>query len=114
MSSNSHLDCTDSLNGRDTKDRVVSNAESGRILGEWIVLEYERSSHREIRWSFRSFSEAEEFRFKRKEFYRIIGLEKKRALAPALPEISETEMELFERILENPEWLSRIMHQFVS
>ena len=84
-------------------------------MGEWTVLEYERSSHREIRlWSFQSFREAEEFRFKRKEFYRIIGLEKKRVLAPALPDISETEMELFERILEDPEWLSQIMHQFVS
>jgi len=84
-------------------------------LGEWVVLEYERSSHRKIRlWSFRSFSEAEEFRFKREEFYQIIGLEKKRVLAAALPDISQAEMQLFERILANPEWLSQIMHQFVS
>ena len=95
--------------------RVASKPESVRILGEWVVLEYERSSHRKIRlWSFQSFSEAEEFRLKRKEFYRIIGLEKKWVLAPALPNISRAEMELFERIIEKPEWLSRIMHQFVS
>ena len=88
--------------------------ESVRILGEWVVLEYERSSHRRIQlWSFQSFSEAEEFRLKRKEFYRIIGLEKKRVLAPALPSISRAEMELFERILTTPEWLNRIMRQFV-
>jgi len=84
------------------------------ILGEWIVREYERSSRRKIRlWSFRSFSEAEEFRFKRKEFYEILGLEKKRVLAEPLPAISQPEMELFERILANPEWLSLIMRQFV-
>jgi hypothetical protein len=65
-------------------------------------------------WNFRNFNDAEQFRIKREEFYRTIGLENERVLAPAVPEISETEMELFERILENPEWLSRIQHQFVS
>lgn len=84
-------------------------------MGEWVVPEYERSSRRKIKlWSFQSFSEAEEFRFKRQEFYRIIGLEKKRVLGAALPNISRAEMEIFERILANPKWLSRIMHQYDS
>jgi hypothetical protein len=84
-------------------------------VGEWAVIEYERSSGRRIRlWSFPSFSDAEVFRVKREEFYRIIGLEKKRNFTPALPKISETEMQLFERIIENPEWMSRITHQFIG
>jgi hypothetical protein len=65
-------------------------------------------------WSFPSFNDAEVFRLKREEFYRIIGLEKKRSFTPALPKISETEMQLFERIIENPEWMSRITHQFIG
>jgi hypothetical protein len=107
------VDCSLSLNGRARGDSSASTLELARILGEWVVLESERSSHRKIRlWSFRSFSEAEEFRFRRKEFYRIIGLEQERILSPALPDISQAEMELFERIVANPEWLSLIMRQF--
>jgi hypothetical protein len=85
------------------------------IVGEWVVIEYKRSSGRRIKlWSFPSFSDAEVFRVKRGEFYRTIGLEKKRTFTPALPRISDAEMELFERIIENPDWMSLIMHQFVG
>ena len=93
----------------------TSNQEPDKILGEWVVNEYERTTHRKIKsWSFRSFSEAEEFRFKRAEFYRVIGLDKKRLLAAASPDISNVEMELFEMIVTNPDWLNRIMRKFVT
>ena len=82
-------------------------------MGEWIVVEYKRSSARKIRsWSFRSFNEAEDFRAKRKEFYRMIGLEKVRALSSASPKISRPELELFKTILSNPKLLKGIMHHF--
>jgi hypothetical protein len=82
-------------------------------LGEWVVLEFKRSSARKIRlWSFRSFSEAEEFRLKRKEFYRMIGLVKERGLTPASPKISRSEMELFETIIGSRQLLRGIMHEF--
>jgi len=97
------------------KTRFTPKPESERILGEWVVNEYERSTHRKIKsWSFRSFNEADEFRFKREEFYRTIGLDKKRVLAAASPDISNVEMELFERIVTNPDWLNRIMRKFVT
>jgi hypothetical protein len=84
-------------------------------MGEWAVIEYERYSRRKVKeWIFPSFNAAELFRVKREEFYRTIGLEKRRALSPALPKISEAEMELFERIIENPEWMSVIMQQLVG
>jgi hypothetical protein len=83
-------------------------------LGEWTVIEYATTSGRKIKsWSFPSFNEAEIFRAERLEFYRTIGLDKKRHLTPALPKISAGEMELFERIIENPEWMRRIRYQFV-
>jgi len=85
-----------------------------KALGEWAVIEYATASGRKIKsWSFPSFSEAEVFRSKRMEFYRTIGLDKKRHFTPALPRISAGEMELFERIIENPKWMRRIRHQFV-
>jgi len=78
-------------------------------VGEWTVIEYELSSGHEITmWNFTSFTEAETFRHRRQEFYRTIGLEKKRDLTKALPKISDAEMELFEKIIQNPEWMSRI------
>ena len=83
-------------------------------MGEWAVIEYSTKSGRKIKlWSFPSFSEAEAFRSERTELYRTIGLDKKRHFTPALPRISVGEMELFERIIENPEWMRRIRHQFV-
>jgi hypothetical protein len=85
------------------------------FVGEWAVIEYERPSGRMIwQWSFPSFTDAEVFRVNREEFYRTIGFEKKRQFTPALPRVSDVEMELFERIIENPEWMSRIVHQFVG
>jgi len=85
------------------------------IVGEWAVVEYERSSGRRIKlWSFPSFSDAEVFRLKREEFYRTIGFEKTRNLTMALPKISDAEMELFETIIQNPRLMRRIMHQFVG
>jgi hypothetical protein len=65
-------------------------------------------------WSFRSFSEAEEFRLKRGEFYRSIGLDRKRGLTPPSPEISREEMEMFEEIVENPKLLRRVRRQFAT
>jgi hypothetical protein len=84
-------------------------------MGEWLVVEYQRSSHRKVKsWSFPSFNDAEVFRIKREEFYRTIGLEKKRAFTHAMPKISEAEIELFQRIIENPEWMSLVIRQFVG
>jgi hypothetical protein len=84
-------------------------------MGEWAVIEYERSTRRYIRlWSFQSFTDAETFRRNRQEFYRTIGLEKKRNFTPALPRISRAEMELFESIIESPEMMSHIMAQFAG
>ena len=83
-------------------------------MGEWTIVEYEPSSGRMITtWSFPSFKDAEAFRIARQEFYRSINAEKQQALTPALPLISDAEMELFEKIVANPEWMSRILHQLV-
>jgi len=84
-------------------------------MGEWIVVEYQRSSGRRVKtWSFPSFNNAEVFRANREEFYRTIGLEKKRAFTPAIPKISEAEILLFQRIIENPEWMNLIIQQFAG
>jgi len=85
------------------------------VVSEWTVIEYEPSSGRKITvWSFPSFREADAFRQIREEFYRTIGLEGKRGFTPALPKISDAEMELFERIIQNPAWMNRIMHRLVG
>ena len=84
-------------------------------MGEWVVVEYQRSSRRKVKlWSFPSFKDAEVFRIKREEFYRTIGLEKKRAFTRAMPKISDAEIELFQKIVENPEWMRLVIHQFVG
>jgi hypothetical protein len=84
-------------------------------MGEWAVIEYEPSTGRRIKqWSFPSFTDAQLFRRKRVELYRTIGFEKKRHFTPALPTISAAEMDLFERIIQNPEWMRRIMNRFVG
>lgn len=84
-------------------------------MGEWVVIEFRRSSGRRVKlWSFPSFNDAEAFRIKREEFYRTIGLEKKRAFTQAMPKISDAEIELFQRIVENPEWMSLVIHQMVG
>jgi len=83
-------------------------------MGEWTIVEYEPSSGRMITaWNFPSFKDAEAFRSARQEFYRSINVEKQQALTSALPLISDAEMELFEKIVTNPEWMSRIRHQLV-
>ena len=85
-----------------------------KALGEWAVIEYATGSGRKIKlWSFLSFDEAEIFRSHRMEFYRTIGFDKKRHFTPARPRVSDGEMELFERIIENPKWMRRIRQQFV-
>jgi len=84
-------------------------------LGDWVVFEYERSSARRVStWKFSSFSEAEAFRFKRSEFYRTIGLSKKRRLTAPLPKISRAEMDLFQEIVENPKLLRHAKDQFAN
>jgi len=84
------------------------------IMGAWTVIEYDAKSGRKITgWTFPSFPDAETFRHTRKEFYESIGVAN-RELTRALPRISEAEMELFEKIIQNPEWMSRIMHQMTD
>jgi hypothetical protein len=84
-------------------------------MGEWVVVEYQRSSRRKVKlWTFPSFNDAQVFRIKREEFYRTIGLEKKRAFTRAMPKISDAEIELFQKIVEDPEWMSLVIHQFVG
>jgi len=83
-------------------------------MGAWTVIEYDAKSGRKITgWTFPSFPDAETFRHTRKEFYESIGVAN-RELTRALPRISEAEMELFEKIIQNPEWMSRIMHQMTD
>ena len=85
------------------------------FMGEWAVIEYKRLSGRKVKvWSFQSFSEAEVFRAKRLEFYRTIRLEKKRAFTPPLPKISNAEMDLFERIIEDSQLMALITRQFID
>jgi hypothetical protein len=94
---------------------MVSEEKCVSILGKWVVLEYARPSARKIMlWSFRSFNEAVEFRLKREEFYRNIGLDRKRGLTPPSPKISREEMEMFEEIVEDPELLRRVRRQFAA
>jgi len=83
------------------------------ILGKWVVLEYEHPSARKlISWSFPNFNEAEQFCHEREEFYRSIGLDRKRRLTLPVPEISREEIEMFKEILGNPELLRRVQHKF--
>jgi hypothetical protein len=84
-------------------------------LGEWAVIEYEVSTGLKITmWSFPSFTDAKVFRHMREEFYKCIGVKRKRDLTPPLPRISDAEMELFEKIIQDQEWMSRIMQQLVG
>ena len=83
-------------------------------MGDWTIIEYEPSSGRKVTvWNFPSFRDADEFRYMREEFYRSIGVEN-RGLTEAHPRISDAEMELFEKIIQNPKWMSRIMRQLVG
>ena len=83
------------------------------MAGLWKVVEYDRRSSRTIkRWSFQNYGEAEEFRRKREEFYRVIGLDKKRALTDALPEIAREEIELLRKIIQSPQLLEQVKRSF--
>ena len=83
------------------------------LSGLWKVLEYEHPSSRIVKvWQFRDYNEANEFREKREEFYRITGLDQSRALSEVLPEIAPEEIELFAKIIENPHLLRHVMRTF--
>ena len=83
------------------------------LAGVWRVAEYNRRSSRTIKlWRFESYAEADEFRRRREEFYRIIGLEKTRALTDAYPEIAREEIELFAKIIQSPRLLQHVKRAF--
>ena len=63
-------------------------------------------------WRFQNYEEAEEFRKKRKELYRSIGLDRERTLTEPLPEISGGEFDLFMKILQTPELLDHVRRTF--
>lgn len=82
-------------------------------MGLWKVVEYERSTNRTIKvWRFQNFSEADAFRQRREELYGMIGLSPEHALSQTLPEISKSEVDLFKKIVENPELLNHVMRSF--
>ena len=82
-------------------------------MGLWKVVEYKRSTNRTIKvWRFQSFSEADGFRQRREELYGMVGLVAGLGLSKALPEISKLEVDLFKKIVENPELLDHVMRSF--
>jgi ABC-type glutathione transport system ATPase component len=82
-------------------------------LASWKVLEYERSPEMEMKaWRFQTYSEAEEFRKRRQEFYRLVGLDEERTLTKPLPEVSGGELELVKKILQTPEFLDHVRRTF--
>jgi len=79
----------------------------------WNVLEYDRTSSQEIRsWTFPSFAEADDFRRNRQEFYKSIGLDKQRSLTTPSPEVSQEEIELLKKIMNDPELLEGIKRRW--
>jgi len=81
-------------------------------LGLWKVFEYEHSTGRIKAWRFPGFIEAEKFRREREELYVAIGLDAERGFSQAQPEISKSEVDLFTKIVENPELLHHVMRCF--
>ena len=82
-------------------------------MGLWKVVEYERTTNRTIKvWRFQSFSEADAFRQRREELYGLVGLDTANGLSKALPEISKLEVDVFQKIMENPELLAHVMRSF--
>jgi len=81
-------------------------------LGLWRVFEYEHSTARIKVWRFPGFNEAEKFRREREELYVAIGLGTERGFSQAQPEISKSEVDLFMKIVENPELLDHVMRCF--
>jgi arsenate reductase-like glutaredoxin family protein len=79
----------------------------------WNVLEYDRTSSQEIRsWTFQTFAEADDFLRKRQEFYKAIGLDKERSFTTPSPEVSQEEIELLEKIMNDPELLESIKRRW--
>ena len=81
-------------------------------MGLWKVFEYEHFTARIKVWRFPGFNEAEKFRREREEFYTAIGLDGEHGFSQAQPEISKSEIDLFTRIVENPELLDHVMRCF--
>ena len=82
-------------------------------MGLWKVVEFERSTNRTIKvWRFQNFIEADTFRQRREELYVIVGLNAEHGLSNALPEISKSEVDLFRKIVDNPELLDHVMRSF--
>jgi len=81
-------------------------------LGGWTVFEYEHPTARIKGELVPGFNEAEKFRRERKELYVAIGLDAVRGFSQAQPEISKSEIDLFTRIVENPELLDHVMRCF--
>ena len=79
----------------------------------WNVLEYDRTSSQEIRsWTFPTFAEADNFRQNRQEFYKSIGLDKERSFTTPSPEVSQEEIEVLEKIMNDPELLESIKRRW--
>jgi len=79
----------------------------------WNVLEYDPTSSQEIRsWTFPTFAEADDFRRNRQEFYKSIGLDKERSFTTPSPEVSQEEIELLEKIMNDPELLESIKRRW--
>jgi len=79
----------------------------------WNVLEIDRASSQEVKsWTFPTFAEAEHFRLNRQEFYKSIGLDQERSFTTPSPEVSQEEIELLEKIINDPELLESIKRRW--
>jgi hypothetical protein len=84
-----------------------------RKLGLWYVTEYEHFTARTIKvWFFQDFSEAQSFQQDREQFYNSIGLSDKRGVTKPSPEISESEFNMFTKIIDDEESLDHVMRVF--
>ena len=84
-----------------------------RKLSRWYVTEYERFTARTIKvWFFQDFSEAQSFQRDRDQFYNSIGLSQQRGVTRPLPEISESEFDMFTKIIDDEESLDHVMRIF--
>jgi len=61
---------------------------------------------------FPTFAEADDFLRKRQEFYKSIGLDKERSFTTPSPEVSQAEIELLEKIMNDPELLESIKRRW--
>ena len=84
-----------------------------RKLSLWYVTEYEHFTARTIKvWFFQDFSEAQSFQRDREKFYTSIGLSKQRGVTKPLPEISDSEFDMFTKIIDDEESLDHVMRIF--